>query len=227
MTHITSLLLTRPRTASEGFAQQVEAELGRIPTVISPLLEIDFLEIPPPENNPTIVFTSRNGVAAWARAGLPSNIPCFCVGQATGNAARGAGFDAVCSGGTVTHLLNDLLEAKPKGEIIHVHGRHTRGDLVGALRAEGLTAKGLLAYEQNLMALSTEAKQLLQGGARVIVPLFSPRIAAQFAKAGPFGPQIDIIAISEAAANECPNARIAAFPDAKGMIAAISQGYLA
>ncbi len=219
-----TLLLTRPRAASERFAQQVASELEALKVVISPLLEIEFLDISAPKNVEMVVFTSLNGVDAWKRAKLPVDRPCYCVGQATGEAARAISFEPEISGGNVAHLIEDLRKTSPKGKIVHVHGRHTRGDLVGALQSDGLDAIGVLAYEQTALALSEEARNLLQGGAPVIVPLFSPRSAAQFAKAGPFGEQIDIIAISDAAAEVCPRARVAPSADAKGMIAAILQG---
>lgn len=224
MAQPTTLLLTRPFGVSQGFAEQVAQEIGPIPTVIAPLLNIEFLDFPTPDRDCTVVFTSRNGVAAWARAKLPVDHPCYCVGHATGEAARALGFNPIVSGGTVAHLLSDITESAPQGRLLHVHGRHTRGDLVGALRAHGFDVGGALAYEQTPMELNSDARQLLQGGAPVIVPLFSPRSAAQFAQAGPFGSQVDIIAISQTAAEQFSNARIAPSPDAKGMIAAILQG---
>ncbi|MGH1576148.1 uroporphyrinogen-III synthase [Planktotalea sp.] len=227
MTQPATLLLTRPREASERFARQVSDALGPTSIHISPLIEIEFValrRIPKPQN---VVFTSRNGIEAWKRANFPTDIQCFCVGQATAEDARALGFEPHISAGTVSHLIDDILKWAPVGEVLHVHGRYVRGDLVGKLREAGLSASGLQAYEQNLRALDDEANRLLQGGAQVIVPLFSPRSAAQFTRVGMFGPQIDVIAISQAAANECESARIAPSPDAKGMIAAISQGLIA
>lgn len=219
-----TLLLTRPLETSKSFAKQVESELGHIETVISPLLKIVLLDLPRPLAADTIVFTSRNGVAAWQRAGFDTTAECFCVGQATADAARELGFDPFASGGTVEHLLDDLCDAAPKGKILHVHGRHKAGDLVGELVKRGMDAEGQIAYEQKLLELNARAMEALKRGAPVIVPLFSPRSAAQFAKAGPFGAHVDIIAISENAAAVCAGARVAASPDARGMIAAISQG---
>ena len=220
-----TLLLTRPRAASERFAVQLREELGITDIVISPLLEIEFLPIGNVPKDALIVFTSRNGVEAWAHSQLVAQRNCICVGQATADAARDLGFETHVSGGTVDHIYADLCKDSHETEIIHIHGRHTRGDLVERLASEGLQASGMIAYEQKTLELSEEARALLIGGAPVIVPLFSPRSAAQFASSGPFGPQIDIIAISQAAADPCPDARIAPSPDARGMIAAISSGY--
>jgi len=227
MAHSATLLLTRPRAASIEFAEHVTDQLGAIPIVISPMLEIEFHKVESPQTDTTLIFTSRNGVEAWAHNQLPTSAPCYCVGAATGAAAQAYGFEPFVSGGTVAHLVADILKANPKKPLTHVHGAHTRGDLVGTLRASGLMVEALCAYDQHLVELSKDAQTLLQGGARVIVPLFSPRTAAQFAKAGPFGPQVDIIAISDAAAVACSNARVAPSPDAQGVLSAISLGLIA
>ena len=227
MAQLTTLLLTRPHAASQRFARQVVDQLGEIRIEISPLIGIDFLDLNEEPNVPTIVFTSRNGVDAWSRAGFATCASCFCVGEATADAARAIGFNPKVSGGTVEHLVSDLQNAEPSGEILHVHGRHTHGGLVDRLRAKGLKSQSLISYEQNLKELSTSAKALLQGGAPVIVPLFSPRSALQFASSGSFGPQVKTIAISKSAAAVCPGASIAPHPNAKGMIAAISEVVIA
>lgn len=223
MAHAATLLLTRPYAASERFAQQALSALGPMRVEISPLLEIEFLSLGSEPVAETIVFTSRNGVDAWANAGFSASHACFCVGQATADTARALGFDPYVSGGTVEHLINDLQNAAPKGAILHVHGRHARGDLVGHLTASGLNASGLIAYEQRLLPLSAPALKLLQGGAPVIVPLFSPRSAAQFANSGPFGPHVKMIAISKAAAEACPGALVAPHPNASGLLTGISR----
>ena len=218
MAHSATLLLTRPKAASERFAQQVVDTLGEIPVVFAPLVEIEHLSLSQMPDSGTLVFTSRNGVEAWRGPKLP----CFCVGQATAEAARAIGFNPFVSGGTVEHVFKDIVAQSPTGMITHIHGRHTRGNLVARLNQAGLTARGVVAYEQKLLDLPQSVKTLLQGGVRVIVPLFSPRIAAHISSFGPFGPHVKLIAISKTAAATCPEAHVAPSPDAKGMISAIS-----
>lgn len=217
----TTLLLTRPRAVSEMFAKQVQDTVGPLQVLIASLIEIELLKIHAAPDAQTIVFTSRNGVLAWERAELPTEARCYCVGQATADAARALGFEPYVSGGTVEHLANDLKNAALLGEVLHVHGEHTRGDLVERLNANGLNVRGLIAYKQHLLELSENAQNLLLGGAPVIVPLFSPRTAAQFAKTGPYGSQVDVIAISNSAAQACPGAHVAPSPNVDGMITAI------
>lgn len=213
-----TLLLTRPKAASERFAQQVFASLGKMPVLYAPLVKIEHLSISQMPHSGTLVFTSRNGVEAWTGAKLP----CYCVGQATADRARALGFDPFVSGGTVEYLLDDLLKQRPKGAIFHIHGRHTRGKLAERLGDAGLNAQGIVGYEQRLLALPETAQDLLKGGAQVIVPLFSPRIAEHFSSFGPFGSQVKLIAISKSAAVTCRGALIAPSPNAEGMISAIS-----
>jgi len=224
MAYLETLLLTRPQPASERFAKEVRAELGALDILFAPLMEIEGLEIPEVPEDSAVAFTSRNGVDAWARSGQTTQRGCFCVGEATAKAARDIGFDPFVSGGTVEHLIEDLRNANLSQEIVHIHGRHTRGDLVGTLARAGIKARSYVGYEQKLLDLSQEADALLRGGAPVIVPLFSPRIAAQFMQTGPFDGHVDVIAISKAAEQSYPGARIAARPNAAGMIEAISRG---
>jgi len=219
MAHSATLLLTRPKEASKRFAEQVCAALGDIPLAFAPLIAIECLPIPDAPKGGTLVFTSRNGVAAWSGAKLP----CYCVGQATADEARARGFNPFVSGGTVEHLLKDLIAQRPEEVITHIHGRHTRGDLVARLKEAGLSATSIVAYEQTLLELPKETETLLQGGAPVIVPLFSPRSAAHFSSFGPFGSHVKLIAISKSAARPCREALVAPSPDSKGMISAISE----
>lgn len=217
-----TLLLTRPRAASERFARQLTERFGELNIVISPLMEIEFLDLASFAMPDAVVFTSRNGVEAWANATFPTDMTCYCVGTATADAARAIGFEPFVSGGTVEHLIADLKEIAPNGTVLHVRGRHSRGDLTAQITRAGLKARDLVAYEQKLLPLNSEAQTLLLGGVRVIVPLFSPRSAAHFAKLGPFGPQVDLIAISKAAVQPCQGAHVAPNPDAEGMLSAIS-----
>ena len=98
MAQLTTLLLTRPHAASQRFARQVVDQLGEIRIETSPLIDIDFLDLNEEPNAQTIVFTSRNGVDAWSRACFTTRASCFCVGEATADAARAIGLycDLAC-----------------------------------------------------------------------------------------------------------------------------------
>lgn len=220
--HDAIVLLTRPQGASQTFALRVTQAFGPLRVEISPLMEIGFVPFDAEQAiGRTPVFTSMNGVDAWARAKLPVGGRCFCVGEATGQAARDLGFAPEVSGGTVEHLFEDIKAKQPDAGVVHIHGAHTRGDLVGRLQSAGIAAHGVAAYDQLLKPLTREARDIMLGGAQVIVPLFSPRTALQFAQECPAQARPCIVAISEAAADGWPNAVIAETPDAAGVLAAI------
>ena len=67
-----------------------------------------------------------------------------------------------------------------------------------------------MIYDQHLEPLAFEAQQLLEGDKPVIVPLFSPRIAGQFASQARHLAQAHLIAISAAAAQPLQGMRPAA-----------------
>lgn len=221
-----TLLLIRPRAASVRFADQLQAAIGDMRFLISPLMEIEPVPLDPSAANAdTIVFTSINAVQAWARAQLPTHQRCFCVGEATGAEAKRYGFEPEISGGTLEHLIDDLTKVESLGRAMHIRGEHTRGDLKAAMAHMGHDAHDSIAYRQHLRPFSQQALDLLIGGEPVIVPLFSPRSAGQFASECPVLAQPDVIAISKAAASHYPKARLAQEPSSQGMIAAIAQGF--
>lgn len=222
-----TLLLTRPLEASKRFSRQVREALGPVPIVISPLLDIVFPDMPPiAAEAEVIVFTSRNGVEAWKRAAMPCDKTCYCVGDATAEAATALGFSVSIVRQTVKELAAAILVERPQGHIVHVHGTHVRGGLTESLGNEGLSASDVTAYDQKLCDLSDEAKKLLSGGGVVIVPLFSPRTSQHFKAVCPKNSVIQVIAISEAAAEDWPDAIVAETPDAAGMVAAIRAGLI-
>lgn len=222
MAYDATLLLTRPQAGSRRFAEQVRAALGPVDIVIAPMMEIEFQGLPPWVGAArTVLFTSINGVETWARSGLDCTAICFCVGAATAQAARDIGFAAHSSAGDLEHMVPDVIAAKPPEPVVHIHGHHTRGDLAGALRKAGYDAQGVVGYYQRLLPLPDEARELLMGDRAVIVPLFSPRSAAQFAKNCPKDAKPKVVAISRNAADHWAGAICARQPDVPSMIDAI------
>ena len=96
-----------------------------------------------------LLFTSANGVAAFARESTERSLPAFCVGDATGEAATANGFGNVrVAGGDVRALATFVAQTlRPgAGPLLHVAGADLAGDLVGALRREGFTAERRIFY---------------------------------------------------------------------------------
>ncbi len=97
-----------------------------------------------------IAFTSANGVEAFAARCADRRPPVFAVGAATAAAARAAGFsDVVSADGGVNELVGLIAKARAglPGEILHAGPAEPAGDLGGALRRRGLSARGIAVYE--------------------------------------------------------------------------------
>lgn len=223
-----TILITRPEPAGSAFARAVRARIGRAAAVErSPLMRILFEEAAPDlAGIAALIFTSRNGVAAFARLGPRRDIPCFAVGEATARAAREAGFDTVSAGGDARALV-DLVRARAEpGRYLHIRGQHAAGDVAQTLTAAGIDTREAVLYRQEALPLSPRAQDLLSGAAPVIVPLFSPRTARLFFQQAGAGAPLLVAAISRNVAAEVPAGKavkllVASQPDAAGMMALI------
>ncbi len=153
-----------------------------VPAMISPLIKVvPTGETPSLDGVSGVIFTSVSGVAAMA----DGNLPAWCVGDATAEAARARGWQARAAGGDAEALcgrvLADAKRGAVEGPLLHLRGRYARGDLATRLSAAGVPTGEAIVYDQELCGLSEDAKALLMRENPVIVPLFSPRSAAQFA----------------------------------------------
>jgi len=181
------VLITRPETAARRFAEQVEA-LG-LRHVIAPLLRIVSVphDAQAVREARGLVFTSENGVRY---AGPGNSRPAWCVGPRTAEVARAAGYDVTEGPGDAAGLIPLIGDLGPGW--LHPHGAHV---------AARLPVPGMVVYDQLPLPLSSEALALLQGGATVILPLFSPRTARLAAEAarGRTAAPLWIVPISAAA----------------------------
>ena len=229
MAETPTLLLTRPAEASDRFAAQLHGILGgAMPRVLTaPLIRVDYAgRLPDMASVAALVFTSANGVRAYVAAGGPRGLPAWAVGEATAEAARRAGLAPRTAGGDARALVETLTQARPAGRLLHVHGEHARGEVAQKLRAAGLDAEEAVLYRQILLPLTDAAAQALDGAAPVVVPLFSPRTAAQFAAQHRGRAPLLLAAMSAAVAHRVahlPAARLlqAERPDAPAMLRAV------
>ncbi|EIE50131.1 uroporphyrinogen-III synthase [Salipiger aestuarii] len=184
------LLLTRPDPASRRFLGGIEQRLHGFSTIVSPVIAIQPRG-PLPETGDAVgaVFTSANGVRAWqALGGAPLPL-CYTVGDATAQAARAAGFAPQSAQGDADALVAMIAADAPQGRLIHLRGAHARGDVAARLAQRGLRATEAVIYDQPTQELSAQAQQALGGNSPVILPLFSVRSAAQFARTAQIGPR--------------------------------------
>jgi uroporphyrinogen-III synthase len=177
-----------------------------------------------------LIFTSEVGVRCFTDLSQRRDLPAWCVGDRTTDAARQAGLDAMSAQGTADDLVALIGAHRPKGTLLHLHGAHTRGDVVARLQAAGHSARGAVLYDQIEAPAPPSLGDVLTGDAPVIVPLFSPRSAALFARAAGALTRDDVVAIALSAAVKAKlpadwmqACQLAAAPDAPAMIGAIER----
>ncbi|KAA0913269.1 uroporphyrinogen-III synthase [Aquicoccus porphyridii] len=173
------ILLTRPAAAARRFADALRARLGEVRIVQSPLLRIEWVMADLPGG--VAIFTSPRGVEGFLRAGGHAGRACWCVGDATAEAAAEAGFAPRSASGDAKALIAAILESGETGPFVHLRGKHAIADLAAILTKAGRETRAVVVYDQVTQPLGPEAQSLLQGEAPVVVPLFSPRTARQFA----------------------------------------------
>lgn len=232
-----AVLLTRPRAQAEDFADRLRAALGPREVVIAPVIEI----VPRPAaalpaGIGGLIFTSVNGVAAFAATGGRPGLPAWCVGEATARAARAAGCDAIAAGGDAEALVQRLAQSRPQGPLVHVRGAHAAGRLAERLAATGIDLRTLVAYDQRARPLDPAANALLAREGPVLLPMFSPRsarlVAAEIVQTPPRA-RLLVCALSPAVARAWREMRpadapeIAGRPDVEAMIAAMRRALAA
>jgi uroporphyrinogen-III synthase len=133
-----------------------------------------------------LVFTSANGVRAFARLSAVRALPAFTVGAASAAAARSAGFARVESAeGDVDDLARLIIaRLEPKaGALYQAAARRLAGDLKGALERAGFTLRRQVLYEAKpVTALSPGLRADLAAGRLDAASFFSPRTAKTFVR---------------------------------------------
>jgi uroporphyrinogen-III synthase len=178
------VLITRPR--EDSVALEGELHDRDIETLLAPMLVIrHFEEVTLDlEGVQGLLFTSSNGVRAFASLRDERDLTAWCVGDETARTARKAGFGEVHSAAGNVDVLAEYVSdhARPEnGRMIHVAGSVSAGDLAGALRAAGFAVDRVPLYEAvTTTSLDEEVRaafldELLDG-----VLFFSPRTAATF-----------------------------------------------
>lgn len=211
------LVLTRPEAQSHSFLKDVRHALGReLDVVISPVMRIEpvsfSLEL---SDFRTIIITSQNALSMVQNR--LTGLTVRTVGAGTAEAANTLGAHAICLGESVEGFLARADQVQ--GPAVHLHGRHTQGNLVHRLQEKGIIAEGCVVYDQVEQPLTGDARKALARGS-TITPVFSPRTAALVATY-PIHENVAVLAISDAAANAWTapgRISVAEFPDKESMI---------
>ena len=229
------ILITRPIEDARPLADALE-ERG-IEVLIEPLLEIRHLEDAEIDLDgvQALLFTSANGVRAFAALSPRRDLKVLTVGDGSADAARQAGFPNVESAKGDVEALAALVVDRLKAEdgiLFHAAGTVTAGDLKTRLESLGYPVRRAQLYEAKIAtALSTETRANLTLGGIDAVLLFSPRTAATFAElwqaaGSPSLGRIHALCLSAAVAREIGNlgwagVEIADRPDLPSMLALV------
>ncbi|MHA1127795.1 MAG: uroporphyrinogen-III synthase [Alphaproteobacteria bacterium] len=183
MTRVKTLLLTRPYAQSRALADEIRGAFpDRAECLISPLLEIEFLDgLPDVSDFQALIFTSVNGVKAYADRDGPKGMQCYCVGDKTAAAARSLGLIAKSANGDASSLVALVADTRDHrdGPLLHIRGEHTTGDIIAKLAALGFEAEDIVLYQQNLLPFTPETEAAFLSGEIQGLPLYSPRTARQ------------------------------------------------
>jgi len=229
------ILITRPIEDARPLAEALE-ERG-IEVLIEPLLEIRHLDDAEIDLDgvQALLFTSANGVRAFAALSPRRDLKVFTVGDGSADAARQAGFPHVESAKgdveALAALVVDRLKAED-GVLFHAAGTVTAGDLKARLEGLGYQVRRAQLYEAKIAtALSTETRANLTLGGIDAVLLFSPRTAVTFAElwrsaGSPSLARIQALCLSAAVAREIGSlgwagVEIADRPDLPSMLALV------
>lgn len=180
------ILITRPREDAAALAEKLKARGHEV--LVEPMLEIRFAQGAKVDLTgvQAVLFTSANGVRAFAVAETRRDLPAFCVGDTTAAAARAAGFTQIESAaGNVEALANLVLQKlKPAGgALLHASASVAAGDLAGLLKRDGFeTRRAVLYSAEPATALSPTTAAALKARQVDMVIFFSARTAETFVR---------------------------------------------
>lgn len=179
-------LLTRPEDDSERTLAALEAAGHQ--AVSAPVIAIDAAdpEAVDLEGVQALLFTSANGVRAFARLSPRRELPVLAVGPASAEEARRLGFsDVAAAAGDVVSLAGLARRTRDPaaGTLFHAAGRDTAGDLAGELSASGFDVRRRVLYRARPeRQLSEAARRTLDDPALAGILFFSPRTAETFVR---------------------------------------------
>ncbi len=229
------VLLTRPLEDSRALAEMLEAggEDGAIDPLLWPLTRIAptvmALKLPPATGG--LLFTSANGVRALAALTGRRDLPALCVGKATAEAARKAGFRDCFTASGDARALAEMARRSGIRDFFHPRGRDAAGDLKGWLAETGQRVTEAVLYQaQETGPPPAPVASALARGIVGLVTIWSRRasaiLARHLATSGARLGNTGLLAISRGAAEPLEASGfhrivLAETPDAAAMLAAI------
>ena len=202
------ILVTRAEPGASETALRIERQGGR--ALKTPVLEIQPRTqeaLPDLRSLSGLIFTSANGVRAFAERSPDRQLPAWCVGPATAAASREARFETVYeSAGNAVDLANYIAQHSASeagsGPLLHVANHAAKGDLKRTLEAHGFRVSFAPLYEmREAFSLSPSAEQALTDLGPTIALIHSAKGAEAFVRlcANLNVRNLNIVAISTAA----------------------------
>ncbi len=225
------VIVTRP--ADDGIETAALLKARGYQAILAPLLGVHYhdgqaLHL---DGVQALLFTSVNGVRAFARRTSLRDFPVFAVGSQTAQAARDAGFGDVHNADGNVETLAATVGASVQpggGALLHAAGAEAEGRLAALLSAAGFAVRTEVLYDVPAATeLPAAARDAIAAGKADAVLLFSARSAQVFAaclaKAGLSPAGLIAVCISEAAAGPLAGlafkqVRIAARPNQASLL---------
>jgi uroporphyrinogen-III synthase len=156
------LILIRPKEQSKALLRVFQGKLGHAPNaIISPLMEIEALDVVLPENMQTpFIFTSQNAVRIAAQM-FTQRGPVICVGAKVAQMAREVGFDVQMTYQTADDLLGEGVQT----------GTYLRAEQVSVELNKRGQLDEYIIYRQAPLPISASVEDAIRTGA--IVPVYS------------------------------------------------------
>lgn len=153
--------ITRTPDGARATARAVEA-LGGEPVVAPVLKVVQLRPAIDPHSFGALVFTSRNGVAAFSAICNRRSVAAYCVGDATAEAARAKKFGKVLSAHGDIDALHDLLqrEASRATRLLYAAPKEPAAPLTQLLRDDGFLVNEVAVYETRETLPSLSAGEL-------------------------------------------------------------------
>ena len=190
---MTKAWLTRTRPAADESAELWRA--AGFDPLIAPLLEVQSVSHDGLPKDAVLIFTSKNAIDHVACGGQRA----ICVGDATAEKARAAGFTNVVSvDGTSSDVTAWVQANLPSSQkLCHVSGWHIRGSIAEDLLAAGYDAGRVIVYR-------SVPRLIWPDEPIAILALYSPLAAQTFAKAAKTHDvsAVTAVCISQAVADE-------------------------
>ena len=197
-----TVLITRPEEDALPLAETLRARDLRV--LIEPMLRIKPIRDVKIDLNgvQALLFSSSNGVRAFAALNKNRDLPAFTTGEASARVARNLGFKTVDGADGDVNGLVRLVRHRVKpdgGALFHGAGSVVAGDLASQLTALGYTLRREVVYEAvQADELSPPLLQKFDAGEIDMVLLFSPRTVETFLGLMKAGGKLDTLSAATA-----------------------------